>query len=141
MDSLKNITISEVLDDLNRGLTRSSDTPGYKPELGSIMEKYSLTKKELDYLFSHPKLKGRRTKLPVMFNLVDDTVPTEVQSVSGSLLAYAHYLSGVSQQDTPLTSVGLDILDMTQVEAPAAEPLMETSSVEPVTTTTNNDSW
>lgn len=140
MDSLRNITISGVLDDLNRGLTRSPHTSGYKPELGSIMEKYSLTKKELDYLFSHPKLKGRRTKLPVMFNLVDDTEPREMDVVSGTAIRDASPIGNTPLQDV-LVSVGLDILDMNQVESPAAEPLMEAASVEPVTTTTSNDTW
>ena len=71
---MKEIKISQILDDLERGLSRESTSPDYNPELGCIKDKYELTNKELKYLFDHPKLKGKRTKLPVMFTLVDDTV-------------------------------------------------------------------
>ena len=48
---MQDIKISQVLDDLNRGLTRSPKSPGYNPEIGSIQEKYNLTNKEVKYLF------------------------------------------------------------------------------------------
>lgn len=80
---MQDIKISQVLDDLNRGLTRSPDTPGYDPEVGSIKEKYNLTNKELKYLFASPKLKNRRTGQTVMINIIDDTEETpEVLSES-----------------------------------------------------------
>lgn len=73
----KIIKTSEVLDDLNRGLTRTNKCKGYDPTLGSIQGKYDLTNKEIKYLFSQPALKGKRVKSPVRFTLVDDTPTTE----------------------------------------------------------------
>ena len=70
---MQDIRISQILDDLERGLTRDVLSVGYNSELGCIQNKYNLNNKELKYLFNHPKLKGKRAKLPVMFNLIDDT--------------------------------------------------------------------
>lgn len=70
---MQNIKISEILDDLNRGLARSPKHGGYNPEVGSIQEKYNLTTKELNYLFSHKKLKNTRAGLPVNIVIEDDT--------------------------------------------------------------------
>lgn len=75
---MKEIKISEILDDLNRGLSRSPKSPGYNPEVGSVQEKYSLTNKETTYLFKHPQLKGVRKGDPVMINIIDDT-PSKVE--------------------------------------------------------------
>ena len=84
---MKNIKISEILDDLTRGLARSPKHGGYKPEVGSIQEKYNLTTKELNYLFKHEKLKNTRAGLPVGITIEDDTVETvvseEVPNTSG----------------------------------------------------------
>ena len=40
---MQDIKISQILDDLERGVTRTSDSPGYKSELGSIKDNYNLT--------------------------------------------------------------------------------------------------
>ena len=70
---MQDIKISQILDDLERGVTRTSDSPGYKSELGSIKDNYNLTEKELKYLFKHPKLKNKKPKLPVLIQIIDDT--------------------------------------------------------------------
>ena len=58
---MREIKISEVLDLLEQGKTRE--------EIQSI---YGLSVKELKMLFSHPKLKGKKTKKAPSFILVDD---------------------------------------------------------------------
>jgi hypothetical protein len=60
------ITISSVLNDLSNSMTREE-----------IRDKYSLTNAQLKQVFSHPQLKGRKTKqVNVLFELVDDVTPT-----------------------------------------------------------------
>jgi hypothetical protein len=60
------LTVSGIQADLNNGLTRAA-----------IQAKYSLTGKDLKGLFSHPKLKGLKTKPAPAFELVDDTPDVE----------------------------------------------------------------
>ncbi len=59
---VQTLTVSGILNDLNQGLTRAA-----------IQAKYSLSGKDLAQLFSHPKLKGKKTKVAPSFTLVDDT--------------------------------------------------------------------
>ena len=56
------LTVSGILNDLNEGLTRDG-----------IRGKYSLTAKDVQDLFKHPKLKGKKTKPAPSFELIDDT--------------------------------------------------------------------
>lgn len=64
------ITISSVLNDLSNSMTREE-----------IRDKYSLTNAQLKQVFSHPQLKGRKTKqVNVLFELVDDVTPIEVET-------------------------------------------------------------
>jgi hypothetical protein len=63
------LTVSGIQADLNNGLTRAA-----------IQAKYSLTGKDLKGLFSHPKLKGLKTKPAPAFELVDDTPDVEVEA-------------------------------------------------------------
>jgi hypothetical protein len=77
------LTVNQILEDLQNGLTRTPSDKRYTEEKGSIMEKYNLTKYEVDMLFKHPKLKGRKTKTPkqVTFTLIDDTTEETTQPV------------------------------------------------------------
>lgn len=73
---LKEIRISELINDLKSGITR------YKKEdlgFGSIEEKYSLTFTELRQIIAHPKLKGIRVSIP-SYILIDDTEDQEEDS-------------------------------------------------------------
>lgn len=56
------IKVSEILLALQQGVTREE-----------IKEKYSLSNKEMKVLFSHPKLKQKKTHKKPSFILVDDT--------------------------------------------------------------------
>lgn len=74
-DKRPTIKVSQILEDLNNGLTRYPDSPGYNPDLKSIQEKYGLDRKAVSDLFKTPKLKGKRTQTVAVtpFVLVDDT--------------------------------------------------------------------
>jgi hypothetical protein len=74
------ITISSVLNDLANSMTREE-----------IRDKYSLTNAQLKQVFSHPQLKGRKTKqVNVLFELVDDVTKTETQIVELEPVAITH---------------------------------------------------
>ena len=69
------ITVSGILADLENGMTRSITGKNYNADIGCIQNKYDLTSYDLDMLFKHPKLKGKKTKSvrTVSFTLEDDT--------------------------------------------------------------------
>ena len=73
------ITISSVIEDLHNGITRCKGDINYSEERGSIQEKYELSKKEVEIIFNHPTLKGRKVIVPkeVKFELVDDVTVIE----------------------------------------------------------------
>jgi len=56
------LTVSGIQADLNNGLSRPQ-----------IQSKYALSGKDMKDLFSHPKLKGLKTKPAPSFVLTDDT--------------------------------------------------------------------
>lgn len=72
----KQISISEVIQDLKDGLDRKA-----------IQEKYGLRTFEATELFKHPKLKGVRVRIPVSFELVDDTVDAPKRAVKAAVAA------------------------------------------------------
>ena len=61
-NEVQTLTVNGIKADLNSGLTRPQ-----------IQAKYNLSGKDLKELFSHPKLKGLKTKVAASFILVDDT--------------------------------------------------------------------
>lgn len=62
------LTVSGILTDLDNGLTRDN-----------IQNKYKLSAKDLKGLFSHPSLKGKKTKVAPGFVLTDDTAEIQVE--------------------------------------------------------------
>ncbi len=82
------ITISGVLEDLNNGLTRED-----------IQEKYGLNGVELKEVFQHPKLKGKKTKKPRGFILIDDTEEVESTDSAAPIL---EEVSPVMEESAPL---------------------------------------
>ena len=114
------LTVNQILKDLQNGLTRTFSDKRYTSEKGSIMEKYNLTKYEVDMLFKHPKLKGRKTKTPkqVTFTLIDDTTEETTQ---------------------PVIEDVVEPVDETHVEEVFSETTVETDTENRnVETTTNN---
>ena len=73
------ITVSGILQDLENGLTRTRTSKNYNEEIGCIQDKYNLTSYDLEMLFKHPKLKGRKTHAVKVttFILEDDTPDVE----------------------------------------------------------------
>jgi len=67
----KIVSVEEILNDLENGLTRKPSSIGYDPLIGSISEKYGFDNNELNLLFNHPKLKGKKTKKPASLLIVD----------------------------------------------------------------------
>lgn len=60
---MKQLSVSQVLNDLNNGLTRDQ-----------IKEKYELNFSEMKMLFNHPKLKGKRAKTAgASLMIIDDS--------------------------------------------------------------------
>jgi len=68
----KTITISQVLADLEAGVTR--------PQMAT---KYEITPREVNALFQHPKLKGKKAKKVFIpsFDIVDDTPDASTETV------------------------------------------------------------
>ena len=75
------IKISQIIKDLEMGVTRFPDSPGYNPDLKSIQEIYGITKKDVTEIFKTPSLKGKRTAIvpTTPYILVNDVevVPEE----------------------------------------------------------------
>jgi len=67
----KIVSIQEILNDLENGLTRKPSSIGYEPLIGSISEKYGLDNNQLTILFNHPQLKGKKTKKQSSLIIVD----------------------------------------------------------------------
>jgi len=64
----KKVTLSQVVEDLNSGLTRwKKDDIGF----GSLEKKYNLQMSEMIQLLAHPKLQNVETKIPT-FIIIDD---------------------------------------------------------------------
>jgi len=74
------ITISAVLDALEKGFTRNAGDKNYLGEGSSIGEMYDLNKTQVSLLFKNEKLKGKKTKVaqvPV-FIIVDEDESLQV---------------------------------------------------------------
>jgi hypothetical protein len=79
------IYVSQVLEDLNNGLTwLKKDDLGY----GSIQEKYNAKDQQIAIIRKHPKLRDAETSI-IIFSIIDDTddrnttVSTDGQSDAG----------------------------------------------------------
>ena len=84
MNQKTKITVSGILQDLEDGMTRTTTGKNYNGDIGCIQEKYNLTNYDLDMLFKHPKLKGKKTKTvrTTSFVLEDDTSTTEDETAN-----------------------------------------------------------
>ena len=72
---MSTLKVSEILNHLSNGVTRSKTSKNYNPEYGSLTEKYDVSAREVDEWFKHPALKGKKTKQPfkAKFTIIDDT--------------------------------------------------------------------
>lgn len=98
------IVISQVLQDLKDGYTRTTSCAGYDPEIGSIQEKYGLNKTQVKQLFQHPQLLKKRTilKKDLGFVIEDDVTPVVVEeNVNTSVeVSEVESLEGIDANDT-----------------------------------------
>lgn len=80
---MKKISVTDILTDLENGYARKVSSNNYNEEIGSIEEKYELTASEVDVLFKHPKLKGKKTKSPkeISFEIIDDLEDTTSENI------------------------------------------------------------
>lgn len=81
------LTVSGILADLDNGLDREK-----------IATKYGLTKQEVNEVFKHPKLQGRRVKRKpsVRFVLEDDTTSTMTSEGKPKTLDYTEEETTIS---------------------------------------------
>lgn len=79
MNQKTKLTVSGILQDLANGLTRTSNSKNYNAEIGCIQDKYDLSNYDLDMLFRHPKLKGRKTHAVKLTSFIlEDDVDVDV---------------------------------------------------------------
>ena len=82
MNQKTKITVSGILADLENGCTRTSTSKNYNAEIGCIQNKYNLTNYDLEMLFKHPKLKGKKTHaIKTTSFVLEDGVDEEVEEV------------------------------------------------------------
>lgn len=71
------ITVSEVLRLLSEGYARTESDKAYDASIGSIKAYFNLTYAQVKSIFTHPSLKGKRTKqvrtVVPLVNIIDDT--------------------------------------------------------------------
>lgn len=74
----KQLKVSEILEDLDKGMTRlKKDDAG----LGSIEDKYELSANQVKQLFAHPKLRNRKTRkvgIGLSYDLIDDVEDIDI---------------------------------------------------------------
>lgn len=73
------IVLSQLISDLNNGITRCKGDTGYNPELGSIEEKYGISKSDVREIFKHPQLKNLRIKTNTTNYVLQDDVTPKVE--------------------------------------------------------------
>lgn len=88
----KKIVISEVIDLLHNGYTRTPEgwgSTGYNPKIGSIQEHYGITDTstmtataQMRALFQHPKLKNQKIRkvVELPFEIVDEEENTVAET-------------------------------------------------------------
>jgi hypothetical protein len=78
------ITVSEVLRLLGEGYSRTTKDKSYNASIGCIADFYGFTDGQVKDIFTHPSLKGRKTKKVVsrvpLVNIIDDTVDSDVNN-------------------------------------------------------------
>ena len=100
---MKQISIKGILDDLTNGLTRTVDGKGYNSELGSIEQKYELSKSDVKEIFKHPLLANKKTKLPRAFVLVDDVTASKTITLDAEEFFESKAAYGAKPQNSTST--------------------------------------
>jgi len=98
------VSIRGIIEDLSNGVTRCKGDAGYTEAVGSIQEKYGLTKSQITRMFKHPQLKGRRVHVEVddPFELIDDVGDEVITNSSyGERSASSLARAEDNSEDTP----------------------------------------
>jgi replication initiation and membrane attachment protein DnaB len=77
------LSIEGIKQDLKQGVTRLQSDPNYDSNLGSIQEKYGLSKTQVQNVFKDPRLKGLKTIKPKAETEIvfQEDVPVEAVAV------------------------------------------------------------
>jgi len=116
---MKELSIKEILNFLDNGVTRTTESVGYDPNIGSIEEKFELTKTDVKLIFQHPLLKNKKTKQPAAFILVDDVTENKTTPIL-PVKAYGARPVG-SSPSTPEIDVNLTSTENTLKESVSEE--------------------
>lgn len=120
------VSIRGVIEDLSNGITRCKGDAGYNEELGSIQEKYGLNKSQVNRMFKHPQLKGRRVHVAVddPFELIDDVGDENITNSSygeRSATSQARAEAADSNDDEPQEGNGVLDWENQPSETPSDE--------------------
>lgn len=118
------LTVSQILADLQAGLTRND-----------IGEKYGLNKAQVKALFTHPKLKNKKTikEKGTGFQLVDDTVDqqsTNTATTSTETTQETVAEVATATDDTVQETVFDQLVAEEPVEQPAEQPIATDNPVD-----------
>lgn len=135
MSQKTKITVSGILQDLENGLTRTTTGKNYNADIGCIQEKYNLSNYDLEMLFRHPKLKGKKTKSVRTVSFVleddtenltnilieDDTENRNVETVSNNVMNVEEPSLTVTVTETPIGEIGTVTENTTNLEEHVVE--------------------
>jgi hypothetical protein len=109
------VKVGDILNDLTNGLTRQD-----------IQKKYNLTIAQRKTIFSHPKLKFKKTKTAeVIINLIDDTEPQGTTSTGYDTLPGRMNVSADAQVNQPVPEYELPLEEEVEQEVPSNDPVGE----------------
>jgi hypothetical protein len=110
------ISIKSVLEDLGKGVTRTTTSVGYDSTIGSIEEKYNLSKADVSLMFKHPQLANKKTKKAPSFNLIDDVTEVIAVQTGGAYGARpASTTPGVTANEEPQLTAEVQAQDSEEV--------------------------
>lgn len=124
------LRISSLKEDLSNGLARCVGDPGYDSEIGSIQEKYNLSKSDVKAIFQHPKLKGLRKAVirQESYELIDDIEEDAVMPITrGSSPGGAMVMEATTTYEAgdSVDESGVDIDAIADADPISYEPINE----------------
>lgn len=112
------LTVSGVQNDLKNGLSRPM-----------IQAKYNLSSKDLKDLFSHPSLKGLKTKVAPGFILIDDTVEETLVDVPQDSFTDVQPLEETEEVEEIEVTEEIEVVETEEVFNEVSQP--STPTLEP----------
>lgn len=83
------VSIADIKAWLKTGVTRRVGDPGYNAAIGSVQQKYGMSKAEVSALFQDSRLKGLKVSTPkpsriiIAEDIVEDPIPSSEPAISG----------------------------------------------------------